>query len=68
MSVQKWKIINWLSVEESKSNEFKFSVKILKYNYDKNLRIEFNLIDLFSLLRLFNSVHIDSLIFSKLCR
>lgn len=61
MSVQKWKIINWLSIEESKSNliEFKFSVKILKYNYDKNLRIEFNLIDLFSLLRLFNSVHID---------
>lgn len=68
MSVQKWKIINWLSIEESKSNEFKFSVKILKYNYDKNLRIEFNLIDLFSLLRLFNSVRIDSLIFSKLCR
>lgn len=55
MSVQKWKIINWLSIEESKSNEFKFSVKILKYNYDKNLRIEFNLIDLFSLLRLFNN-------------
>lgn len=59
MSVQKWKIINWLSIEESKSNEFKFSVKILKYNYDKNLRIEFNLIDLFSLFRLFNSVRID---------
>lgn len=57
MSVQKWKIINWLSIEESKSNEFKFSVKILKYNYD--LRIEFNLIDLFSLFRLFNSVRID---------
>lgn len=30
-------IISWLSIEELKSSEYKFSIKILKYNYDKNL-------------------------------